>query len=223
MYTKLIHFLFMLSSIAFIAAAAPPKPTTPVLATVNATTTISLPGPTQLAKFQSDYAAYLSAQSANSAFKVFETAKAAGKVPAVAAQAQEQAYLNALQTATGPIAPPPFVTGLPKDQQSFWSSFNAHVATLAQKDYAIIKAINLTIANNGTLSNSTGNGTLTTTKSSTSAKPTGSPTPSPSPSPAPTTTTTSSSKGLGNPSQPTGIYKAAGAAAVGVMGIAALL
>ncbi|KAI4118585.1 MAG: hypothetical protein LQ338_007376, partial [Usnochroma carphineum] len=161
--------------------------------------------------FNKDYHSLLSAQTNNTLW----AALAIGNIPRASALAQERAYIDRLSTATGEVPQPAYITGLPADQKAYVQSFNRQVASIAKVDF-FGEARNATNATNATsVSTMGGRQGATTTAGQTSQ--------GPSSSPSASATNTTGSKALGNPSQPTGIYKMAGAAVVGVLGVAAFL
>ncbi|KAL9607380.1 MAG: hypothetical protein Q9167_007705 [Letrouitia subvulpina] len=168
------------------------------------------------------------------AFKAMATARKIGNVPAPVANRQAIAYIQKIATATTSVPLPQFVSSLPKDQQAAYSRMaqglsqrlataDIQVAKAAVSDVATAIAVNGTSINGTTAVNGTGPSNSTSpgrSKSSSSRKmsttpPPQQPTSNPAPGPAANTT---NSPGFGNPAQPTGAMKAAGAVAVGLMG-----
>ncbi|KAI4122575.1 MAG: hypothetical protein LQ338_005731, partial [Usnochroma carphineum] len=162
--------------------------------------------------FNKDYLSLLSAQTNNTLWAALATASSLGNIPRASALAQEKAYIDRLPTATGEVSQPAYITGLPADQKAYMQSFNRQVASIAKVDF-FGEARNATNATS--LSTMGGRQGATTTAGQTSQ--------GPSSSPSASATNTTGSKALGNPSQPTGVYKMAGAAAVGVLGVVAFL
>ncbi|KAI4139357.1 MAG: hypothetical protein L6R39_006330, partial [Caloplaca ligustica] len=120
-----------------------------------------------------------------------------------------------LSTATGDVPQPAYITGLPADQRAYVESFNAQVASIAKVDFfGTTPSNSTTTARNGTSSTASGGGQGSTTTPGPDAPPASS---------SPPATNTTDSQAIGAPSQPTGVYKMAAGAAMGVLGVAAFL
>ncbi|KAL9596075.1 MAG: hypothetical protein Q9219_006023 [cf. Caloplaca sp. 3 TL-2023] len=201
---------------------APVAPTTVTVSTTiitstSTTPTKTTPNPTPApSAFLSDLNSYRSAEATNPLFSLVPTG--AGSVAASLAQAQEASYLNALMTATTTIPLPPFITALPAEQRAYMSSFHAHVASIASKDYGRAAAV---VPKNGTANNGTVTaGGNTTVKGSPSQR--GSPTQLP-PAPGGSANRTDDSGAGRLVGEAGGVYKMAVGAMVGVWGFAMFL
>ncbi|KAL8736916.1 MAG: hypothetical protein Q9181_002212 [Wetmoreana brouardii] len=235
-----------LISAATLPASAPVTLTTTVIASTSITTsnsssttssstsTTSLTPHQKQHKFAADYRSLLRAESANPNYQALATGPSAGAVPRVEAQAQENAYMIAIKTATSDVPLPPYLTGLPPPQQTYMSNFHASLASIARQDYGLAAPVSSALPNgtlpvNGTLplngtaiagGNLTAKGSEGQSPSTTQAPPDQQPASS---SVAPGTNTTSAAQGLGVPGQPTALAKMVGAGLVGALGVAALL
>ncbi|KAL8901619.1 MAG: hypothetical protein Q9207_005115, partial [Kuettlingeria erythrocarpa] len=134
----------------------------------------------------------------------------------------QNSYIDALRTATGPVPPPAYITGLPADQRAYMESLNQQIAAVASVDF---RGVRVTTPSSTMSGDGNGNGTSETASGGlvgTTAGPDATTATTGQDQAAPANTT-SSSTGLGVGSQPTGVYKMAAGAAMGVLGVAALL
>ncbi|KAL8665389.1 MAG: hypothetical protein Q9202_002282 [Teloschistes flavicans] len=235
----LISTLIILSLLSLSSAATLPASVAVTITTIISTTIASSPPTTttsltpfqhkqQAVRFAADYASLIKAQSTNPNFIALQTDRSDFA-------RQESAYILALETATGEIPQPAYVTALPVEQQSYLSSLHASLASIAKVDYGLAGSSssssvssdaaatpaaalrNGTMPVNGTIvagGNSTTASNVTVVLSTTATPPAGT---------GPPANSTNSSKNLAVGRQPAGLVKMVGAGLIGVMGIAAFL
>ncbi|KAL8917235.1 MAG: hypothetical protein Q9208_008074 [Pyrenodesmia sp. 3 TL-2023] len=194
-----------------ISTSASPSPRTTTTTDPNALT------PSQrAANFALDYQRLLAAQRNNTLFLALQTASSPGNTPRASASAQQNSYIAALRTATGSVPQPAYITGLPADQRAYMESFNKQIAEIASVDFrGVATTSSSATTRNGTSSTSgNGGGQVGTPGPETPAVV--------SPSP-PAAANSTSAIGMALGSQPTGVYKMAAGAAMGVLGVAVFL
>ncbi|KAL9016038.1 MAG: hypothetical protein Q9185_006604 [Variospora sp. 1 TL-2023] len=198
----------------------PPAPTavttTTIATTTTAATTTTNPNALPLpANIVQELKSLYSDQLNNPLFAAIGRTASPGGIPRASAALQEKAYNVALATATGPVPQPAYMSGLPDDQRRYLQNYHSQIANVWDQKG---KVSSKPPANRTVVAASSGGGARA--RASATGGGTGIPIQPPptvaEPAPVP-------GNAAGARCQPAGVYKMAGAAALGLLGIAAFL
>ncbi|KAI4091250.1 MAG: hypothetical protein LQ344_004243 [Seirophora lacunosa] len=207
-------------------ASTLPAPTLPTANSTSSTQpTPTLPPSLPASNFALNYASLYSAQLNNPLWSSLATASSPGGIPRASAASQENAYIAALSTTIASAVPQPaYIAALPPDQRAYMESYHSQVAAIADADFRGTTAVVAPPAST-TMGGDNASATTTGGEVVTEAPPGDGEQQQPPvvAEPGPGAGNATAVAGLGAPGRPTGVYKMAAAAAMGVLGIAAFL